>query len=193
MNLIFGILGVRGSGKDTLAHELSKDMEGVWTPVLLSFSEAIRLKTFDLLGLKPLEGKEYTEFKTRHYNSFKGVNKTGREWLEYVGEGMRKQNPSIWADEVMKQVLKEKYHEGKNYGLIFYDVRFPHEMAVVNMAAKLSNTKPSYIFCDYRSERYDDENCESNKLALELRDEGYKHRAVIKTFGNPDEIELKDF
>lgn len=159
--MIIGLLGVRGAGKDYTAEKLKKEYEAQGkTVAIVGFSDGVREVTFEKLGVN-VDSKvwDYDSFKMVNHEHM-GVDKTGREWLEYFGEGLRKQFPLYWSNYWADKV-KCMEHDI----IIATDCRFTHEVMAVQL---VSHEDCKFIFCDYKSYRYDASVCKTNELALEL-------------------------
>lgn len=161
--MVIGICGVRGSGKDFMALKLKEQLEKEGKKVVIyGFSQGVRDITFRALGVEINTPGEYDIFKVSTYKCV-NVVRTGREWLEYYGEGIRSTHPTFWSDYWLSNVCKSADI------IIASDCRFPHEAMSVKMLATTLNREYNFYFADYHSKRYDDADCDTNKLALNLR------------------------
>lgn len=162
--MFIGLLGVRGSGKDHAAAILKKEYESKGlTVAIVGFSDGVRDVTFAKLGVEINSPEEYDRFKTEKHIQ-KGWCDTGRYWLEHYGEGLRNQFPLYWANYWTKTVSL-KTHDV----IIANDCRFTHEVMAIQGMAKERGVETKFLFCDYRSKRYDDTVCATNELALQIR------------------------
>ena len=184
-------LGVLGGGKDFSANKLVK--EGY---IKVAFADELREMAWDILGWKPDAGdfdRQYDWFKKlsigmrpeisissdRNLKSSYAppypFNKelTGRQFLQNLGtEGIRKRDPDFWA-RITKQKIQKLLDEGKK--VVTTDSRFLNEVKV------LSELGAQFIFCNYKSDRYDDKNThESEALAQSLLKRGYKDQDIVE-------------
>lgn len=181
---IYAYIGVNGSGKDYQAN-LKKQGLGEGT-IVLDFSDGVRDFTFSFLGWKPKNVQEYEEFKTGKSTMFLGnlVHRTGREFLDNIGKRMRDYDNHFWADYTKNKAV-EAYSEGcKNF--VFNSVRYDEEIEAIKLfATRCALNEEIYIkfiFCDYRSEKYDDTPREYQELALHFRDMGIEDLQDITKF-----------
>lgn len=181
---VIGLIGVKGGGKDFISDELVETYakQGIKT-VVFSFSEAVRKYTFKYLRIEIRTPKEYEQFKVNTYYNGKGIYKSGREWLEHFGEGLKAGNPIVWSDFVDQEFTE--WHstnptQSTLCNVIFKDIRHPSELQIVKTIARHTSSPLEFIFCDFHSDRYDDSNDINNELALSIRDMNcYKHRDRI--------------
>lgn len=173
--MIIGLIGVKGSGKDYFANELKNKYEEQGLKVkIIGFSDAVREATFKNLGIKPPQTEEgYVKFKADTYKHGTKIA-TGRYWLEYFAETSREINPIIWSQKWSRATIEAV----KEYDtIIVNDVRFTNELqAVFSLSEAIFGKPAEVIFCDYRSDRYEDNRVEANKFALDLRAAGFKDR-----------------
>lgn len=170
--MIIGLLGVRGSGKDYTALKLKQDLEKQGkTVAIVGFSDGVRDVTFNELGLDITSPDwDYDRFKEGTVLHM-GIVKTGRGWLEYFGETLRRQYPLYWSNMWIKKV-KCMSHDV----IIATDCRFTHEIMAVEA---VSNGDSRFMFCNYKSGRYDDSICKTNELALEIRSWGFPDQGDV--------------
>lgn len=175
--MVISILGVRGSGKDYLAKELKDKYELQGKKVaILGFSDGVRHRTFKELGVEYLGIEWYDKFKT-DIHLFQGKYETGRYWLEHFGERLRARYPLIWSNYSIENANKQ-FDMGADI-VIFSDCRFPHEAMSSKLIAYRNAVDVEFYFCDYKSNRYDDSKCDTNKLALQLRGDKHKHGSNV--------------
>jgi hypothetical protein len=103
---------------------------------------------------------------------------TGRVLLQCLGtEVMRSRDANYWADQYEQQAIKVL---NAGMDVVTADYRFRNEIAAVERAAKKSGSACKFIFCDYRSPRYDaTDPHESEKMAQEFLKLGYKDGDVL--------------
>lgn len=172
MKKIIAFIGVRGSGKDYCANATmeSSKLSG-YKKLKVGFSDSVRNTTFQELNVYPKTPEEYDEFKkTVYYHDKFLYGKTGRDWLEYFGEGLREKFPLTWCNRLIDKVRFTPCEV-----LIVTDCRFPHEAMALLSLSRENKADIQFIFCDYRSGRYDDTENEPNRMALGIREQGTKH------------------
>lgn len=172
------MLGPRGAGKDTRCNTLVKE-EGY---AKFGFADGVRDVAWMTLGWKPETDAEYEEFKKnlvqlkRSLSTEENVHIvgswilnsiTGRQFLIYIGDGFRNYfGPMIWIDGLINKVNSQD-----NRKVCISDCRYPNE--AVYLYASFDNVQ--FIFCDYRSDRYEvDDTTDSEWLACRLLEMGYK-------------------
>ena len=171
MAAVVGIMGVKGSGKDTLALELKAKFESEGKTVdIICFSDSVREMTYKELKVYPKTPEAYDKFKVKTHKRGTTIM-TGRQWLEYFAEGERTNNPIKWSN-----LWFNKAKESKADIVIASDVRFASEIQAI---ACLPESTVSFYFCDYKSGRYDKSRTESNTLAIELISQGVPDRTDI--------------
>lgn len=172
-------IGVIGSGKDYNAQKKQKETGGK----LYSFSEGVREFTFGFLGWKPKSKDEYEKFKQSNFRIClpDGCCNIiqGRKFLENVGSTLRKYTEDFWANyatymceiDILNNNVKD---------LIFYDCRYLNEAEHI---LKLKEVFPymniTFIFTDYKSDRYEIRNDESEFFAQKLLSLGVKDQEDI--------------
>lgn len=163
---IFAFLGVIGSGKDHRAAQITATHERV------DFKDALIEMVSDILGydIRP----EYEWFKEALIGFRKPDNPlregmvrsemadlkkrypwlmTGREMLQRVGtDVMRKRDPDYWVDQWYVRAGR-LLQEGKS--VVVADCRFANEVDTLLKMSTIHGGVASFIFCDYRSPRYD--------------------------------------
>lgn len=196
---LYGFVGVIGSGKNYQQERLVK--EG-W--VAIDFKDELIDMCSDLVGYdirqdydtfkryiigfdkahsaleKPLTDRQYEDFNTGCLEG-SPLAMTGRRLLQRMGtEVMRKRDPDYWVNAWRKKV-DAALRDGKNVAVA--DVRFQNEAEAIK-GFEFQSYAPidaKIIFCDYRSERYDDKSThESEKMAQEFKRMGYRDQEEIK-------------
>jgi len=183
---VIGLIGVKGGGKDFRADTIVKSSKGLVK--VFSFSEAVRKYTFKKLKLPILVGEAYEGFKTqtfsRQVSPSGGVKTlTGRDWMEYFGETIKKDNPIQWSNMIDKELMGFlKTHPMSKYeAIIFKDVRHPQELQLVHSIARHSEAELILQLCDYKSDRYDATPDVNNNLALIAIKGGYEHLNLLNS------------
>ena len=160
--------GFEKTGKDYSCQRLIETMgfEKV------AFADALRESAFCILGIPVKEGMErYEELKkTKLVN-----NLTFRNILENLGSAIRRYDKDFWAKTVVVKI-KETY---KN--ICISDLRYKNEYTVVKDFCDKNKIDFKLVFCDYRSEDYNDNNPhESAQLARYLKDIGYEDQDIVR-------------
>jgi len=98
---------------------------------------------------------------------------TGRLLLQRLGtEVMRKRNPDYWTS-AWYDAARVHLLAGKSIAVA--DCRFYNEVEQIKRTASIFKTEAKFIFCDYRSSRYNATmKHESERMAQELLALGYK-------------------
>ncbi len=169
-NILF--MGVRGAGKGYQASQKVK--EGYKK---ISFADGVREVSYMLLDLKaPLTDVEYERAKKGWKivlldEKGKIVSKVGfRDFLILVGDGLRKKfGMDIWVKFFKK--LKDHYNS-MEIPVVADDCRYTNEALFDNDFER--------IFCNYKSDRYEIADGDSEWLARRLIELGYKDGDVIK-------------
>lgn len=195
---VVAFIGVIGSGKDHRKREL---VAKGYAP--LDFKDALLEMASDLVGYDvtasydyfkenlvgltaPAEiGPDFMRRRPPHQISAEVLAgypqaMTGRRLLQRLGtEVMRKRDPDYWA----KAWADKAYgllREGKS--VVCADCRFPNEVRWIRQVASdfaalrnLDSLPARFIFCDYRSHRYNPEmDHGSERLAQQLLALGFK-------------------
>ena len=157
---IIVFLGRAGSGKD---YQCSLLQQKEYKK--LAFADILREMACHTLGLDyNWAMQNYDELKqTELYN---GQN--FRNILENLGSAIRKYNQDFFVDAVVQKIINSQHTK-----FCISDLRY------INEATKLYNSFQSsdlkFIFCDYRSHRYQEVNDhESAYLANKLCELGYQ-------------------
>ena len=160
MRQIIAFLGRAGSGKDYQCSLLQK--KGYKK---LAFADILREMACQTLGLDydwAMQNYDLLK-KTELYN---GQN--FRNILENLGSSIRKYDKDFFAKGVVKKILLDPHDK-----FCISDLRYANEALALDNAFGFD--KLSFIFCDYRSDRYQEiNNHESAHLANTLCEKGYK-------------------
>jgi hypothetical protein len=176
-------MGVIGSGKD---YRAAQAMAGPGKPVRVDFKDGLLDMVRDLVGYDPRE--DYEWFKqsvvgvrrepNRFMQSYQSTDQralaarhpelmTGRRLLQRLGtDVMRKRDPDHWA-----RVWAVSAHRAldERWTVVNADCRFINEVSMVLKVAEEARVPARFVFCDYRSPRYDPAaEHESEKLAQAL-------------------------
>ena len=180
-------IGVIGSGKNFRAKQLVD--QGY---VQINFADNLRELAWEILGWRPFLKEDYEKFKKRSivFTIDGDINDiTGREFLQNLGSAMRKRNADYLSDPWFDSVYK-KLSENKN--VVCSDLRALNELkAALDFLQETLHNDGSYsstwalcdvefIFCDYRSERYNATNShESEHLAQRILKDGHKDGDIL--------------
>ena len=166
---IVAFIGYSGSGKDWYSTiEESKIREfnhliGKYKSVArIGFSDGVRKETFEFFNSYPRYGEEYDNWKKERklVHPTTKMLMTGREGLILIGEAFRKNYPEVWSDYWINSVRRRNL----DY-VIVNDCRFIHEAKAVMKVAKQMNYDVEFHFTNYRSERYNKTNGDTDELA----------------------------
>lgn len=161
-------VGVRGAGKDYRATQLQQ--QGY---VKLSFADPVREITYMIVGLaEPVSPELYEDLKKNYEVVLrkKGSKKplsvvSFRNLLINVGDGLReKVDPFIWIKLLSK---KEKELNDLEILTTVSDFRYPNE----GLHGKRNK---KFIFCNYKSDRYEIGDGDSEWMANRLLQLGYE-------------------
>lgn len=179
--LVYGLIGVIGSGKDFFAKELYNNHtnEGIQTTIL-DFSDGVRDLTFSILGLpNPPSIEAYNRWKDQS-SVIVGFDETvtvnNRKFMTNIGGRLRKYDPLFWADWCYKNALKVK----DDYDVfIFNSCRYSEESKKIFEFAEQINADVKMFFTDYKSERYCLSTDDSERYAIKFLHTGAHHREDI--------------
>ena len=167
MRKIRAFCGKAGSGKDYSAQRLmmTKGFKKA------AFADALREIAFDIIGVPFEEGMEkYDELKQT--DLINGL--TFRNILENLGSAVRKYDKDFWARTVLRVI------NSCVDNICISDLRYPNEYWVLKEYADKHDIDFKLVFCDYKSERYQEENPhESAQLAAYLKELGYKDQEYV--------------
>ena len=168
---IVAFAGFEGTGKDFRCAQLVK--QGNYKK--MAFADALRKIAFGTLGYEYNYGMEhYEELKANPIVN--GLN--FRQILERLGtEGIRHYDKDFWAKCLIKDI--DEVPEDTN--ICVSDLRFHNEYKYLKQYAEEHGYEFSFIFCDYHSERYKEDNPHASaRLAGFLKDIGYEDGDIIK-------------
>ena len=177
---IVAFAGRAGSGKDYRCQQLEK--QGNYKK--MAFADALRKIAFTSVGIKKKKGmKQYEWLKAKpsisvEYEDGDGMSINFRYFLEKLGtEGIRKYDKDFWAKALIKDI--EEVPEELN--ICVSDLRFHNEYKHLKEYAEEHGCTFEFIFCDYHSERYQENNTHASaRLAEFLKDVGYEDGDLIK-------------
>lgn len=169
--IVVSFLGRAGSGKDYQCNLLVR--QGFKK---ISFADALRDISFKSLLIDPKVGIEQYEYlkqnpcieirlKDRTYNL------NFRQYLEHLStQGIRHYNSNFWCECLCKTILENNYQK-----ICIADLRFVNEYQYLEKFCQDNNYNFKCIFCNYRSQRYqENNNHESALLANWLVEQKYK-------------------
>ena len=169
---IVAFVGRQGSGKDFQCNLLvDKGYKKV------AFADALRDIAFSSFGIPlPFGMQRYDEMKSNedcikvctedslHKLSF-------RQYLELLGtQGIRKYDNDFWCRAALKTIADNDYRK-----VCISDMRFLNEYYYLKAFAEKNGYEFKVIFCNYRSDRYQDNNThESAIMANFFATHGYE-------------------
>ena len=169
---IVAFIGRAGSGKDYQCNLLKE--KGF---VKLAFADALRDIAFSSFDIPYEFGMQrYEEMKAKE-DCIKVVTEDSlhklnfRQFLEYLGtQGIRKYDNDFWCRALIKTLTDKQYKK-----VCISDMRFINEYLYVKKFAEENGYGLKLIFCNYRSDRYqDNNNHDSAKLANYFATHGYQ-------------------
>jgi hypothetical protein len=179
-------IGVIGGGKDFTAKQFIKDAEAFNQNMIhLNFADELREMAWDILGWRPLTDNDYETFKQsslitdEKHRCATNINFTGRQFLQRLGtDAIRKRDKNFWVKCWFDNALNA-IDEGKR--IACSDARFVNEIdAVLKMTHYNPIAKSTFVFCDYKSDRYDCTNPHpSEALAQRVLKDGFKHGEML--------------
>lgn len=181
---IIAFIGVIGSGKDyntKKAHEARKGSK------ILGFSDGVREFTWNMLGWKPSDEREYEYFKENRVMVLNGYDwpaihtATGRQLLENVADQMRRYDPEFWGKYWKEKAKREL---AVTDCLIVPDCRHTEEAEKIITLASHMGIRYQFYFCNYKSEKYEIRDHSSEKFAQKLIDVGAKDGSAINYLVN---------
>lgn len=180
--LVYGVIGVIGSGKDFFSQELYKNHinEGISTKIV-DFSDGVRDLTFSFIGDKTKYTiEQYTNWKNGFSEvmmldgSLRRIN--NREFMTNIGARMREYNPEFWANICIQNAYKDS--DGVDV-FIFNSCRYKEEARKIFEFSDKINGEVKIFFTNYISPRYQISDDDSEKYARWFRDAGCKHKEDI--------------
>ncbi len=127
--MIVGLIGLKGSGKDTLANSVQYDRENTY---ILKFAKGIK----DILKKYFNITEDYYEDPFLKEIKFGKSNKTIRDLMIFIGVNFRVFDEDIWVNKLDEEIKHLNYdsinydHEKEDIYLIT-DVRFPNEIQYI--------------------------------------------------------------
>lgn len=177
MKKIIAFTGRAGSGKDYQCN-LLKDYKK------LSFADALRDIAFSALNIPKNVGTSYYDqlkvqncidvevwSDSRRSKLIYQDDINFRQFLEFLGtQGIRKYDNDFWCRCLVKQINDCNYDK-----ICISDLRFINEYEYLNDFCEQNNYDFKVIFCDYHSDRYQNNNDhESAKMSNYFAENGYK-------------------
>lgn len=156
-------IGVIGAGKDYQAKKLVTE-QGYKQ---INVADTLRDMTWEILNWTPDTTEEYESFKSNGITYFL----TGREFLQNLGTALKTRHKSYWAKLWSATVVKE-LNKGNN--ICCSDIRYIDEL---DEALKLNGSyipalddfvNVQFIFCDYRSDRYNNTDTHISERLAQL-------------------------
>lgn len=172
--------GVQGSGKDYRCQQLLK--QGNYKK--MAFADALRKIAFTSLGIKVDKGLENYEWMKANgcirtiFEDGSDVTINFRKFLEFTGtEGIRSYDNDFWC----KCLIKDIDNTDEKLNICISDLRFYNEYKYLKEYCDKKGYEFSFVFCDYRSERYQEFNPHASaRLANFLKEIGYADGDEIK-------------
>jgi hypothetical protein len=127
--MIIGLIGLKGSGKDTLANCVQYDRENTY---ILKFAKGIK----DILKKYFNITEDYYEDPILKEIKFGKSNKTIRDLMIFIGVNFRVFDKDIWVNKLDEEIKYLNY-DSINYDYekediyLITDVRFPNEIQYI--------------------------------------------------------------
>ena len=182
---IIAFAGKAGLGKSFRCQQLAK--QGNFKS--MAFADALRDIAFSSLGIdKELGQKYYEDLKAldcievmvcdQQGDLHQHIRMNFRKFLEYMGtEGIRKYDKDFWARALVNHI--DGLPEDVN--VCVSDLRFHNEYKFLKEYADSHSCEFEFIFCDYHSDRYEENNGHASaRLAAFLKEVGYEDGDHIK-------------
>ena len=122
------ITGADGVGKDThainlrSALQLDPTLKGSYYYRVMHFASPVKRIVSALVGLS----EEAIEIQKRTSATYNGM--TIREWLQKVGQGMKRLlHPGIWVDVMLREINQIRCRIQKDVAILVPDFRFEEE------------------------------------------------------------------
>lgn len=183
--IIYGLVGVIGSGKTYRAEQLLKEAASENRKVIIGdFSEGIRQVLMNIFTGKDkeidLNGAAYSAWKNNEQriqiplskdNKFLDVVKVdGRKLLQRTGEYLKElAGEDVWArwtkNYVTEKLVSMGLEDSNCCDVIFGSLRFPCEARAVFETAAKTGKQVKIIFCNHQSSLYELNNHISEKFA----------------------------
>jgi len=145
--MLVGLIGLKGSGKDTLVKELERRNPNVKI-VNLKFARGIKRLLDDYFNIH-VSVYEHPELKNKQ---IKRLGKSPRQLMIELGSYFRQITPECWInyiDNYLNEIRDNDYedNEGKKVIYIFTDVRFENEIAYLkSKKATLINVERKDVY-----------------------------------------------
>lgn len=186
--IIYGLVGVIGSGKSYRAEQIQIDSKAEDRPCIVGdFSEGIRQTLMNIFTghdvTIDVTSREYSYWKNLDFNvpipAQKDEKISGRLLLQRCGEYLKNlAGKSVWADwtlnDITNKLMGLSSEEAVRANIVFGSLRFLDEAKNVLLLGKLTKKEVRIIFCDYKSGSYELNDHESEKLARYFVTDGYK-------------------
>lgn len=170
MKRIIVFIGVIGSGKDHQTKTLLKENKNA---VNIGFSDSVRDFTWEFLGWKPEDTNQYESFKSQDIGMKIAEESShsiqGRKIMERIATKMRSVDNYFWANEWYKKV--QEIPKDKDL-IIAHDCRYPEEAVVAIEAALKYDAEIKFIHTNFKSERYEIRDHESEHFAQRFLEYG---------------------
>lgn len=192
--IVYGFIGAIGSGKSYRLDQLKRanTIKGIKT-LDGDFSDGIReTLAFILTGKAAkmdINSDSYSYWKNNGQVITTPTNPltdtpyasmvTGRQLLQRCGEYIKTlAGPAVWADWTAKRITEEwvKLDEFDAYtaDIAFGSVRFAEEVVAILNVGKMMSKDVKFIFCDYKSPRYEINDHVSENFARYFINKGFK-------------------
>lgn len=177
---IIAFTGLAGSGKNYRCDQLVKS----GTYKSMAFADALRKVAFASLGIDFERGMKQYEWLKEH-PCIRVVMEDGnapminfRKFLEYLGtEGIRRYDKDFWA----KSLIKDIDELPEDINVCISDLRFHNEYKYLKEYADTHACEFEFVFCDYHSDRYQENNPHASaRLAEFLKEVGYEDGDIVK-------------
>jgi len=167
-------IGVIGSGKDYQCSLLEKDGY-----IRVGFSDGVRNLTWKFLNWEPKNSNDYENFKKNYFNIF-GERLLGRQILQRIGTIMREEDEDFWARKWYNTVTSLSFN-GVNK-ICISDCRYLNEVDYIRKFCRERGFELKIYFCNYKSDRYELNDHESENLARTLLNKGFNDLDEITNF-----------
>jgi len=170
---ITALMGLPGSGKDTMANELASEIENSH---IISFAEPLRDMAWEVLKWKPKSENDYRTFKEGKSAVLPGGFDSGREFLEVLSDSVKSRFGQDCFIKLLDQKIKSLDIEDEVVNIFIPDLRMPREFSYIT---SFENSK--IIWCNYKEVQFD--------YSLEKK---YKHNSQVETLTMLYKLNLQD-
>ena len=181
---VIAFVGRAGSGKDYQCSLLEKqgykkiafaDALREIAFAIFDLDQKIAMEHYDIL--KSYNCVEFMDYDNKH-TLWQHKQLNFRQILENLGtQGIRNYDNDFWARCVVHKLQKMLPNE---IHVCISDLRFPNEYKLVSQFCKENNINFKCIFCDYHSDRYQENNeHDSAKMSNYFCTHGYKDLTEI--------------